>query len=168
MLWAVCAVVVIGAGLPLTAWLATRGLARRPSAPLKPYHGRAESWIHRQYQLGWPECSLIHDAVAQGCRVGDPGLEDAAHRLAAATLRRKVPGTRAVHLAARVNLVLGPAMVSLGIASFFLSENRFFAVYFIGEGALFGTLGWLNYARGPRKQRDNAARALDLNRPAGP
>ena len=31
MLWALCALVVIGAGLPLTAWLATRGLARRPS-----------------------------------------------------------------------------------------------------------------------------------------
>ena len=30
MLWAVGALVVIGAGLPLTAWLATGGLARRP------------------------------------------------------------------------------------------------------------------------------------------
>ena len=36
MLWAVCVLVVTGAGLPLTAWLATRGLARRPSAPLRP------------------------------------------------------------------------------------------------------------------------------------
>lgn len=166
MLWAVGALVGIGAGLPLTAWLATRGLARRPSAPLKPYHGRAESWIHRQYQLGWTECSLIHDAVTQGRRVGDPGLEDAAHRLAAATLRGKVPGIRVVRLAAGTNLILGPAMVGLGIASFFLSENRFFAVYFIFEGVLFFTLGWLSYTRGPRKQRDNAARALDLNQPA--
>ncbi len=167
MLWALGALVVIGAGLPLTAWLATRGLARRPSAPLQPYHGRAETWIHREYQLGWPECSLIHDAVARGRRVGDPGLEDAAHRLADATLRRKVPGTRVLYLAAGANLVLGPAMIGLAIASLFLSENRFLAVYFVIEGALFSSLGWHNYVRGPRKQRNNAARALDLNQPSG-
>jgi hypothetical protein len=119
VLWAVCAVVVIGAGLPLAAWLTTRGLARRPPAPLKPYHGRIESWIHSQYKLGWTECSLIHNAVTQGRRVSDPGLEDAAHRLAAATLRGKVPGTRVVRVAAGMNLILGPAMAGLGIALFF-------------------------------------------------
>jgi hypothetical protein len=168
VLWAVCAVVVIGAGLPLAAWLTTRGLARRPPAPLKPYHGRIESWIHSQYKLGWAECSLIHNAVTQGRRVSDPGLEDTAHSLAAATLRGKVPGTRVVRVAAGMNLILGPAMAGLGVALFFLSANKFFAVYFIFEGVLFFALGWFNYVLGARRQRHNAARALDLNQPAGP
>ena len=165
MLWAVGALVVIGAGLPVTAWLATRGLARRPATPLKPYHGRVESWIHRQYQLDWTECSLILSAVTQGRRVSGPGLEDAAHRLAAATLRGKVPGIRAVRLAATINLILGPAMAGAGIAALFLPGSKFTAVFLIIEGVLFFTLGWLNYVRGPGKQRKNAARALELNQP---
>jgi hypothetical protein len=168
VLWAVGAVVVIGVGLPVFAWLATRPLARRPPTPLKPYHGRAETWIHRQYGLDWPECSLIRTAVTLGRQVDDPGLEDAAHQLAAATLRDQVPGTRAIRLLATVNLVLGPAMVASGIASFFFSTNTFFSVYFIGYGAFFFFLGWRNYRRGVWRLRKNAARALELNQPAGP
>jgi hypothetical protein len=167
VLWAVGAVVIIGVGLPVFAWLATRRLARRPPTPLKPYHGRAETWIHRQYGLDWTECSLIHTAVTQGRQVSDPGLEDVAHRLAAATLRDQVPGTRRVRLAATINLVLGPAMAAGGIALFFFSTNTFLPGYFIAEGAFFFLLGWLNYAQGPGKLRKNAARALERNQPAG-
>lgn len=168
MLWAVGAVVIIGVGLPVFAWLATRPLARRPPTPLKPYHGRAEAWIHRQYGLDWPECSVIRTAVALGRRVSDPGLEDAAHRLAAATLRDEVPGTRSVRLAATTNLILGPAMAAAGIALFIFSTSTFLPGYFIAEGAFFFFLGCLNYAHGPGKLRKNAARALELNQPAGP
>ncbi len=159
---------MIGLGLPVFAWLATRPLARRPPTPLKPYHGRAETWIHRQYGLDWPECSLIRTAVTLGRQVGEPGLEDAAHRLAAATLRDQVPGARAARLAASVNLVLGPAMAAGGIAGFFFSTNSFLSGYLIAEGAFFFLLGWLNYTHGPGKLRKNAARALELNRVAGP
>jgi hypothetical protein len=162
MVWAICVIAVIGVGLPVTTWLMTRGLARRPPTPLKPYHGRVDSWIHRQYGLDWAECSLVHAAVAQGRRVSNPALEDAAHRLAAAVLRGKVPGVRALRLAAGVNVVLGLGMAVLGI-SLFWTANRLLAFICVLEGAWFITIGRLNFVRGPGRQRQNAARALELN-----
>lgn len=163
MVWALCAIAVIVAGLPVTAWVTTRGLARRPAAPLKPYHGRVDSWIHRQYGLDWPQCSLIREAVARGGRVDDPVLEDATHRLAAATLSGKVPGVRALRLAASTNIVLGLLIAGVGIGSFLWGGGGFLLLLCIPEGALFVTLGWLNYVRGPGRQRKNAARALAVN-----
>ena len=163
MLWALCAIAVICVGLPVTAWLATRGLARRPAAPLKPYHERVDSWIHRQYDLDWPECSLIRGAVAGGSRVADPELEDAAHRLAAATLSGKVPGVRLLRVAVGLNVMIGPGIAALGIGGLFRGESPLTSIFLILEGALFLILGWFRYAHGPGRQRKNAIRALELN-----
>ena len=163
MIWAVGAIAVICVGLPVTAWLATRGLARRPAAPLKPYHGRIESWVHRQYDLDWPQCSLILRPVAQGSRAADPALEDAAHRLAAATLAGKVPGVWVVRLAPRINVVLGLGLATLGIGGLFWGQEQLTTIFLIPEGALLFALGWHNYVRGAGRQRKNATRALELN-----
>ncbi|MGI8447145.1 MAG: hypothetical protein ACR2MP_08210 [Streptosporangiaceae bacterium] len=160
------AIAVICVGLPVTAWLATRGLGRRPAAPLKPYHGRVESWVHRQYELDWPQCSWILGAVAQGSRAADPALEDAAHRLAAATLAGKVPGVWLMRLAPGVNVVLGLALAALGIGALFWGQGPLPTIFLIPEGASLFALGWHNYVRGAGRQRKNAARALELNQPA--
>ncbi len=163
MVWALSALLVIVVGLPVIAWAATRGLARRPPAPLRPYHGRAESWVHQQYTLDWPQCSLILRAVAQGRRVADPALEDAAHRLAAATLAGKVPGVWLLRLAPGVNVVLGLGLATLGIGGLLRGKDTMTAMILIPEGALFCILGWYQYARGAGRQRAKAARALELN-----
>lgn len=163
MIWALGVIAIIVAGLPVTAWVTTRGLARRPSAPLKPYHGRADSWIHRQYGLDWADCSQIRNAVWMGRRVDNPALEDATHRLAAATLSGKVPGVRVLYLAAWMNIAIGLMMGALAISGLFWGSPRFFSLIYIPEGTLFCTLGWLNYVRGPRRQRANATRARELN-----
>jgi hypothetical protein len=164
VLWAVFALVVIALGFPVTAWVVTRGLARRPLGPLAPYRGRAEKWIHKHYGVDWPGCSLIQKAVAQGSRVADPVLEDAAHRLAAATLARKVPAARLLYVAAAMNIVLGLFMASFGIGSLFWVTSRFQAVFLIFQGVWFFTLGWIQYKYGVGRQRKNAFRALELNR----
>ena len=114
MIWGLAALAVIIAGLPAIAWTATRGMARRPAAPLKPYHDRMDQWIHRQYGLDWADCRPIRKAVAEGSRVTNPALEDAAHQLAAATLSGKVPGARRVRLLSMTNLVLGVVLVGSG------------------------------------------------------
>ena len=72
--------------------MTTRGLARRPAAPFKPYHDRMEKWIHRQYDLDWADSRPIRKAVSEASRVTNPALEDAAHRLAVATLSGKPRG----------------------------------------------------------------------------
>lgn len=164
MLWAVFALAVIALGLPVTAWAVTRGLARRPPEPLTPHHGRAEKWIRQHYGVDWSGCSLIQKAVAQGSRVADPVLEDAAHQLAAATLARKAPNTRSLYAAAVMNIALGPLMASFGISSLFWATSRFPAIFLIFQGAWFFTLGWIQYKHGVGRQRKNAFRALELNR----
>jgi hypothetical protein len=131
--WALGVIAIIVAGLPVTAWVTTRGLARRPSAPLKPYHGRADS-----------------------------ALEDATHRPATATLSGKVPGVRVLYLAAWMNIAIGLMMGALAISGLLWGSPRFLSLVYIPEGALFCTLGWLNYVRGPRRQRANATRAREL------
>lgn len=122
-----------------------------------------DSWIHREYGLDWAECSLIRNAVAQGRRVADPALEDPTHRLAAATLSGKVPRVRLLRLAAGTNLVWGTAMAALGISVLFWGPTPFFALLYLPEGAWLFALGWRLYVRGPRRQRENATRALELN-----
>lgn len=163
MVWALSALLVIVVGLPLIVWAATRGLARRPPAPLKPYHGRVESWVHCQYDLDWPQCSLILRAVTRGSRVTEPALENAAHQLAAATLAGKVPGVWLVRLAPGVNVVLGLGLATLGIGSLLRGKDPMTAMILIPEGALFCILGWYRYVRGAGRQRAKAARALERN-----
>ena len=44
MIWGLVALATIIVGLPAIAWMATRGMARRPATPLnaKPYHDGME------------------------------------------------------------------------------------------------------------------------------
>ena len=166
MIWGLAALVVIVAGLPAIAWAATRGTARRPAAPLKPYHDRMDQWIHRQYGLDWADCRPIRKAVAEGSRVTNPALEDAAHQLAAATLSGKVPGARRVRLVSMTNLVLGVVLVAAAIIALASGAGGFSAGALLAEGAWFFTLCWVIWVPAMRRQRGKAARALELNRPA--
>ncbi len=166
MIWGLVALAAIVVGLPVIAWLSTRGMARRPAAPLKPYHDRMDQWMHQQYGLGWADCRPIRKAVAEGSRVTDPALEDAAHQLAAATLSGKAPGVRRVRLASRAYLVLGVVVAASGIVALASGADLFSAVLLLAEGGLFFALRWIIWAYTQRRQRGNAARALELNRPA--
>jgi hypothetical protein len=125
-----------------------------------------DTWIHRQYGLDWADCRPIRKAVAEGSRVTNPALEDAAHRLAAATLSGKAPGTRRVRLVSVTNLVLGVVIVAPGIFALASGANRFSAAVLLAEGAWFFVLGRITWVYVGRRQRKKAACALELNQPA--
>jgi hypothetical protein len=74
VIWGLVALATIIVGLPAIAWMATRGMARRPATPLnaKPYHDGMDKWIHRQYGTDWADCRPIRKAVAEGSRVTNP------------------------------------------------------------------------------------------------
>lgn len=167
MIWGLVASAVIVAGLPAIAWAATRGMARRPAAPLKPYHDRRDTWIHRQYGLDWADCRPIRKAVAEGSRVPNPALEDAAHQLAAATLSGKVPGAQRVRLVSMTTLVPGVVLVAAAIIVLASGAGGFSAWALLAEGAWLLTLRWVFWVPTMRRQRGNAARARELNRLAG-
>jgi hypothetical protein len=95
----------------------------------------------------------MRGAVAGGRRVADPELEDAAHRLAAATLSGKVPGVRLLRLAVGLNVMIGPGIAALGIGGLFRDESPLTSLSLILEGALFVILGWFRYVHGPGRQR---------------
>ena len=166
MIWDLVTLAAIVVGLPAIAWMATRGMARRPAAPLKPYHDRMDMWIHRQYGLGWADCRPVRKAVAEGSRVTNPALEDAAHRLAAATLSGKAPGARLVFVAGVTNPVLGVVVAAAGIIALASGAGRVPAGLPISEGAFFFVFGWFNWVYVVRRQRKKAARARELNQPA--
>ena len=160
MIWGLAALATILVGLPVIAWIATRRLARRPPTP---YRGRMDTWIHRQYGLDWADCPPVRTAVAQGSRVTNPALEDAAHRLAAATLSGTAPGTRLVRLMAGIKLVLGAVVAAGGIVGLASGATRVAAGVLLFEGAWFAVHGWIDWAYVVRRQRRKAARALELN-----
>lgn len=163
MIWGLVALAAILVGLPVIAWATTRGLARRPATP---YRGRMDAWIHRQYGLDWTDCPPVRTAVAQGSRVTDPALEDAAHRLAAATLYGAAPGTRLVRLMAGIKLVLGAVVAASGIIALASGAARAATTVLLVEGAWSAVHGWIDWAYVVRRQRQKAARALEFNQRA--
>ena len=125
-----------------------------------------DEWIHQQFGLGWADCRPVRKAVAEGRRVTNPALEDAAHRLAAATLSGKAPGIRRVRLVATANLVLGVVVAASAIIALASGADRFSAGVLFAEGVLFFALRWVIWAHAVRRQRKKAARSRELNQPA--
>ena len=109
-------------------------------------------------------------ADPQGGRRGqprhEPALEDAAHRLAAATLSGKAPRARRVRLVATTNLVLGVVISVSAIIALPSGADRFSVGVLLAEGAGFFALGRITWVYTVRRQREKAARALELNQPA--
>ena len=163
VLWAISLVVLIGAGLPVTAWSMTRGRAGRPSGPLAPYRTRTEVAVHQRYGLDWPDCSLVLAAVSQGRRAPRPALEPAARALAADTLAGRAPGQRVPRVLSRVNLVLGIAMIVFPVIVVVLHHIQPILFLYLPWGMFILFSRWRTYNQVLRKGRQNAARALDLN-----
>ena len=153
-------------GLPVIAWMATRGMSRRPAAALQPYHDGMDKWIQRQYGLGWADCRPVRKAVAEGGRVTNPALEDAAHRLAAATLSGKAPGARPIRVAIGISIVTGAVLVAFAAGFLLSGANRLAAAVLLADSLLFFISAGHRWVYVLGRQRKKAARALELNQPA--
>ena len=166
MIWGFAALGTIVVGLPVIAWMATRGMARRPAAAFKPYHDGMDKWIHRQYGLDWADCRPIRKAVAEGGRVTNPALEDAAHRLAAATLSGKAPGARMIRVGIGINIVTSIVLAALGAGFLLSGANQIAGAVLFAESLLFFAAAGYRWVYVLGRQRKKAARALELNQPA--
>ena len=166
MIWGFVALAAIVVGLPVVAWMATRGMARRPAAAFKPYHDGMDKWIHQQYGLDWADCRPIRKAVAEGARVTNPALEDAAHRLAAATLSGKAPAARLIRVAIRINIVTGSVLAAFAAGFLLSGSNRIAAPVLFADSLLFFIPAGFSWVHVLGRQRNKAARALELNQPA--
>jgi hypothetical protein len=165
MAWAASIIVLIGAGLPLGAWLLMRRLAHRPPGDLSS-GDRVDDWLRREYGLAWLERSRVRTAVAEGRLVDDPALEGAAHGLAARTLSGSLRGGQLQRVAGRINLVIGAVLVAVGAARLAARTSQEAASFLIIEGVILTANGWVSFIWLPKRQRRAAARALGLNRAA--
>jgi len=122
VVWAALAVIVVlGATVPLAAWLASRRLVLRhlPSAagfglPASP----ADRWLVDRHGLSAWQRHQVRQAVQFGRTVADPRLRGAARDLAAAVLRDEVTMGRGVRLVgwimlAEAALIMAAAVFAL-------------------------------------------------------
>ena len=123
MWWALGVLAVVAVGLPLTVGLATRGMADRPPKPLRPGYGKTGQWLHERYGLDWRACVRIQQAVARGERVRNPALEDAAHELAALTVRGQAPEQRLLRKVGCGAMALGAAILITGIVVIIIGHS---------------------------------------------
>ena len=167
MAWALTLIVLIGVGLPVGTWLATRRLARRPFTPLEPQYGQADRWIHQQYGLDWRDCARVRGAVAQGRQVADPALTAAVGGLAGLTIAGRAPGQRRLRVVGYVELGLGMAATLAGLIGFAKHFHRPEPAVLTCYGLFLLVSGYVYFGYAPRLQRRRALRALALNQSAG-
>jgi hypothetical protein len=166
--WALGVVAVIAVGLPLTIGLATRGMANRPPRPLRPGYGKTGRWLHERYDLDWRTCVRIQQAVGRGERVDDPALEDPAHGLAALIVSGRAPDQRLIRILGYGSVALGVGCLMLVIVALGLGDHIREAPALIPYALFLTFHSWFMLIRGQRRQRQRAARALELNRQAAP
>jgi hypothetical protein len=167
--WALGVLVVVAVGFPLTIGLVTRGMADRPPKPLRPGYGKTGQWLHEHYGLDWRACVRIQQAVTRGERVGDSTLEDAAHGLAALTVRGRAPGQRLLLVAGLVWIGSGVVVLAVEIVVLCLHGHQASRLlFFLWYGPFMIVQATVQTIWVPRIQRRKASRALELNRQAAP
>jgi hypothetical protein len=156
MAWAL--VVVIGVGLPVTAWWLTRNL-KLPSQVIGgpgPRFDRVDHWLYNRYRFGVLNRSQVLNAVFSGQELHEQPLREAAHSLAAAVLAGKVGIL--YRWAGWIRICAGLAIVITVVMAALVQHN-----YVIIAAALVGVpqfvLGWLYQ----RKIRGRVERAHRLN-----
>jgi hypothetical protein len=164
--WALGVVVVIAVGLPLTIGLATRGMASQPPRPFRPGYGKTGQWLHEQYGLDWRDCVRIERAVTRGQQVEDSALEDAAHGLATLIVSGRAPGQRLRQTVGYGGVALGLGCLIFAIVAVCLGYHAGEAPFLIPYALFVTANAWFQQIWGPRRQRRQAARALEANRPA--
>jgi len=164
--WALGVVVVIAVGLPLTIGLSTRGLGRRPMRPLRPGYGKTGRWLHERYGLDWRTCVRVEQSVMRGERVDDPALENPAHELAALIVSGRAPDQRLIRILGYGSMALGVGALIFVIVLLGLGHHIREAPALIPYGLFLTFHSWFMLIRGQRRQRQRAARALELNRQA--
>ena len=162
MAWALALVVVIGAVLPVTAWLITRR-APPPKTAGRPGAGSdaVDRWLVDQYQLPPRDRSRVRKAVFQGQQVNDAALAQAAHGLATRMLAGGFKMQRVARVLGWVDLTL--ATWFAGTAIFLLTNGMALGLLALVGSGLYLFVGVERAFRAPRRARRNAARALQLN-----
>jgi hypothetical protein len=165
MTYAAGVIVVIGVGLPLGAWLLTRRIARRPPGELGR-GDRVDDWLRQEYGLAWLERSRIQAAVAAGRRVSDPALEGAAHGLAARTLNGGLKADQQQRFAGLINLGISTLAFAAGVVDLLRHPSQHATLFLIPWGVFLAAYGSFTFFWLPKRRRQAAARALELNQAA--
>ncbi len=160
--WALALVVVIGAVLPVTAWLITRR-APPPKTAGKLGGGSdaIDRWLVDRYQLPPRDRLRVRTAVLAGQQVNDAALTQAAHGLATRVLARGFKVQRMTQVLGWVDLMLAIGFAGTGI--FLLTDGMVLGLLALVGGGLYLFVGVERAFRAPGRIRRNAARALQLN-----
>ncbi len=160
--WALALVVVIGAVLPVTAWLITR---RAPSAKTTGRPGAGsdaiDRWLLDQYQLPPRDRSRVRKAVFGGQQVNDAALAQAAQGLATRMLGGGFKVQRMTRVLGWADLMLATWFTGTGI--FLLTDGNLLGILALVGSGLYLFVGVERAFRAPGRIRRNAARALQLN-----
>ena len=164
MVWALV-LVVIGVGLPVTAWAVTRKLPPpRPGDRLGAGFDRVDRWLLNRYHLPPHDRWRVREAVSRGDRVNDPGLARAAHELAADLLANRFLPVRFWRLFSWLMLLASAAFAGGGLVMLTTpSKGVMEGVVGLIDSALFGLAGTFG-RRNSRHVRHNLTKALQLNK----
>jgi hypothetical protein len=167
MAWALALVAVIGAGLPVAAWLITRRLPPpRAVSRLGAGYDAIDKWLLDQYRLAPNDRWRVRKVVFQGAQVSQAALTPAARGLATQVLTGGFWVLRLSRLLGWVDLLLAVGLAATGIVMLITShhaEGLVLGVLGIISSGLFLFAGMARAVLAPRQLRRNAGQALRLN-----
>jgi hypothetical protein len=146
MVWALAAILILGAGLPIAAWQFSRRLqAGRPpqsAGGFGPPADAVDKWLIDRYQLPALKRWEVRRAVTFGRELRDPAPRSGARDLAARVLHGELRTGRSVRLLAWIMLAEGCLFLAAGILAW-ISLNAIagifailWAVWFLGVASM--------------------------------
>lgn len=115
MAWALAAIVILGVGVPISAWSYTRLRPPPPVSRLGTAYDPIDKWLLQRHSLPPLDRERVRTAVLQGNQVDDPALAPAAHDLAATVLAGGFKVLRLSPVLGWVNMVMAVGLAVTGI-----------------------------------------------------
>ena len=167
MAWALALVVVIGVGLPVTAWLITRRLPPpRAMGRLGAGYDAIDKWLLNQYGLAPHERWRVRKAVFGGDPVSDSTLAPAAYGLAVHVLGGGFRVLRLSQVLGWVDLAMALGVAGAGIAMLATNhhaEGVLAGILGLTGGGLLAFAGVMRAVWFPKQIRRNVTKAVQLN-----
>lgn len=165
MAWALATIVILGVGVPVTAWSYTRLRSPPPVTPLGTGYDQIDKWLLERHRLPPLDRERVRRAVDRGRQVDNPALASAAHDLAAQILAGKFRALRLLPALGWINILMAAGFAATAIVLLVTSHETggfvLAALAFVDCGML--TFVGLKWTRSVKKIRDKAAAALQAN-----
>jgi len=160
MVWALAAILLLGVGVPISAWWLTR-LRPAPSPDrLGIGYDQIDKWLLNQHRLSPLDRERVRRAVFRGGQLDDPTLARAAHDLATKLASGKLGRVWLARVVGGAHMMMGAAFIGWGVTTVITSHHVDKYIVLIPEGAWFVTFGALLAIWAPRRIQQQAATRL--------